>query len=67
VTLAAQAVDWMDNSMFSLALCAALGLAVGLLLGRLIGAGRDFTGVMGLVGLVVGVALFGISTHFWEA
>lgn len=56
-----QAVELFDNSLFSLALCAGLGLAIGFLIGRLIGAGRDLTGVFALAGLVVGVILFGIS------
>ena len=56
-------VELFDNSLFGLAFIALLGLACGLGLGRLVDKGHELTGVLGLLGLIVGVILYGIGVQ----
>jgi hypothetical protein len=52
-----------DNTGFGLAFCALLGMACGLGIGRLMDRGHDLTGALGLVGLIVGVVLYGVGVQ----
>jgi len=51
----------LDASLFGIAFCALLGMACGLALGRLLDRGHDLTGTLGLIGLIVGLILYGVG------